>query len=438
MQGVCRLVTHLDSEGKLTQGTGFIGEYDASGPDFLAVRDPSKIPDFLLREDPGLDVWILGHRHHDENWAQPYIRSALANFWPAILQNKIKFVIGEKTIDLSNIGRWMEHEKRDSEVREALPYYHSVSDKQALEECTTLQNAGHCRLHLLIGNPELPRRVCMVRKTGMVIDFYSPRIAFLPFAGLFVCEDPRGNELLRSLEPPRHDKWDPARAEDPAARAALAEIKAWIRETIKGAVPNSDVDQFNETAVPPDLLEKEEDVELPDDAGNEAESDLGGSPKNTTPPRPVKVKAKRMRTSSKDEGDGPGGDGDDLEKPEEGDGEKTGGRKKRKGEEGGNKSSTPAAPQLVTRAYTTCTEEEFYDVILRADGDFTGNVWIDSIGDDGAVDPLPLEAAEVDGGGQLEIENNKIKNVCLTANSVTRLRVRLKNSGKYALRASLS
>jgi hypothetical protein len=45
MQGVCRLVTHLDSEGKLTQGTGFIGEYDASGPDFLAVRDPSKIPD---------------------------------------------------------------------------------------------------------------------------------------------------------------------------------------------------------------------------------------------------------------------------------------------------------------------------------------------------------------------------------------------------------
>ena len=115
-----------------------------------------------------------------------------------------------------------------------------------------LPTAGKSTLHLLIGNAELPKKICMVRRTGMVIDFYAPRVGFFPFLGpIRLREEIEGNRLLKTLEPPRHDRWDPSRAEDPRAQEALGEIKTWIREILKAQIPHIGEDQFNESEVPP-------------------------------------------------------------------------------------------------------------------------------------------------------------------------------------------
>ena len=130
-QGVCRLVTHKDRNGELTQGTGFIGDFDAGEKLSRALRNPDAIPECFRRTEPGLDVWILGSRHSEDDWSEPFIRSALANFWPAIADNKITFEVGDKTIDAATLGNGMRTHRLDDQVADELPFYRALVDQHA-------------------------------------------------------------------------------------------------------------------------------------------------------------------------------------------------------------------------------------------------------------------------------------------------------------------
>lgn len=437
LQGVCRLVTHEGKDGEATQGTGFIGEFDARNKVYRAIRDTDSIPTRFLRTEPGLDVWILGSRHLDNDWAQPFIRSALANFWPAIANGKIVFRVGDETIDTETLGAAMRAERFDDHVAEAWPFYQSLADQHAKAFQKNLPTAGECRLNLLLARRELPKRICMVRRTGMVIETYAPRVGFLPFAGLFVCEGHHGNQLLRSLEPPRHDKWDPERSDGPQAATALKEIKEWIREVLKKQTPHAGEDQFNESEVPPDLLEDVPENPITDPSTG-SEPDLGGNPKDATPPLQVKVRTRTMRKTADPGKKGTTGGDDDVDDPKKGDGKSTGGRKGRQGENSGDSSLTPKVPALSARAFCPSDNEDAVELVLRADGDYEGNVWIEGLGDDGSAENLALESAEIVGVGPVEVEQSKIKGVTLAAEAPVRVRVRLKQPGKYAVRAMLS
>jgi len=395
LQGVCRLVTHVGKDGELTQGTGFIGDFDARQKICRAIRDIKTIGEPFVRTEPGLDVWILGSRQLEDDWARPFIRSALANFWPAIADGKITFKIDDDVIDNSSLGAAMRAERFDDAVAEALPFYRAVVDQHAKIFKRTLPHARECRLHLLLAGRDLPKKICMVRRTGMVIDTYQPRVGFLPFSGLFVCDGHEGNRLLRSLEPPRHDEWDPARGE-PEAATALKEIKEWIREVLKHETPHAGEDQFNESEVPPDLLEDVPENPITDSTA-ESEPDLGGNPKESPPPQKVKIRTRTMRKTSEAGKKGSGGDDEDVEDPKDGDGKKTGGRKGRGSEGGGDSKHTPKVPALTTRAFSPSADETV-ELVLRSEGDYQGNVWIEALGDDGSSDNLPLESAEIIGG----------------------------------------
>jgi len=436
-QGVCRLVTHKNQNGE-TQGTGFIGDFDPVQKVYRAVRDPNSIPRQFLRTEPGLDVWIIGWRQDDLFWTQPFVRSALANFWPAIAKGKISFIIGDQSIDRANLGQAMRAERFDPEVADAWPFYLSLVDQHAKEFERVLPNAGQCRLHLLLARRDLPKKVCMVRRTGMVIEPYAPRVSFLPFSGLFVCEGTEGNRLLRTLEPPRHDKWDSARAEDPRAVSALKEIKEWIRDEVRKQTPHSDEDQFNESEVPPDLLEDVPENPITDDTSQDQEPDLGGSPKGATPPEKVKVRTRTMRKTEESGQSGATDGGDDVDDPKNGDGKNTGGRKRRRGEGTGDSKVVPKIPVLRTRAFYPSDGGGCFEVILRCDSDYEGNVWLEALGDDGSAESVAIESAEIIGVGPVEVEQSKIKKLKLTAEDAVRLRVRLKSRGKYALRGTLA
>jgi hypothetical protein len=434
LQGVCRLVSHEDEEGQVTQGTGFIGDYDSGKGVFTAIRDEGLIPQVFRRDEPGLDLWILGFRQIEDDWERPFIRSALAHFWPALEAGKLRFVIGDRVIDQTNLGRWMRSELSEPDVAEAYQFYRSTVDRNAKRFEKKLPHAGQCRLHLLVGPTDLPRRVCLVRATGMVIDSYKPRVGVLPFSGLFVCEDPDGNRLLKSLEPPRHDKWDPKRAEQPEAAMAYEELREWIRDEIRRLVPHFDQNQFNETALPRDLMEIEPENPAVDNQDESVEPDLSGRAGDVSPIVPLSPRPAQVRRRSNEKKGGAGGEGDDVEEPEEGDNESTGGRKRRKGGQGEG-GSEPKPPFVQSRAFCDSTDQRTYELVLRAEADYSGDVWIDAIGDDGSADEVVLESAIADGSA-FDVERSKIKSVTLKKDEPRRVRVTLKRSGKYSLRPS--
>lgn len=435
-QGVCRLVSHENKNGE-TQGTGFIGDFDKTKKIYRAIRDPKVIPQRFLRTEPGLDLWIIGSRDWQSDWAQPFIRSALANFWPAIADGKISFRIGDQTLDASNLGYAMRTERFDPDVAEAWPFYLSLMDQHAKVFRRTLPNAGQCRLHLLLARRDLPKQVCMVRRTGMVIEQYSPRVGFLPFSGLFVCEGSEGNRLLRTLEPPRHDKWDITRAEEPAAAAALKEIREWIRDELRNQTPHADEDEFNESEVPPDLLEDVPENPITDDNEEDNEPDLGGNPKEAKPPT-VKIRTRMLQKTDDKGKSGTTDETGDVDAPKSGDGKNTGGRKKRNDDDGGDSKVEPKVPFLRTRAFCPSGADGSYELVLRCDDDYLGNVWIEAVGDDGSAESVTLEFAEIIGAGPIEVEQSKLKNIKFNADEALRLRLRLKSRAKYALRGVLS
>lgn len=437
LQGVSRLVTHKNREGVETQGTGFIGLFDEPGEVYGAIRREQDIPERFVRSEPGLDVWILGVRGMGNNWAEPFVRSALANFWPAVSAQKIAFSIGGTVINNSTLGEAMQRDQADKQVGTAWPFYQATVNQHAKRFASTLPTAGKCRLHLLLGKRNLPKQVCMVRRTGMLIDVYRPRVGFMPFAGLFVCDSENGNSLLKSLEPPRHDKWDPERAEDPAAKRALKEIKEWIREVLKQQTPHAGEDQFNESEVPSDLLEDE--PENPSGDGSEdTESDLGGVPKTPSPPKRVKIRRKTLKKEKGQGEHGVGGPDGEVEAPQEGDGLQTGGRKGRYGEAQGDSPVKPKVPTLTSRAFVPSDGDGSIELILRTDGPYEGAVWLEALGDDGATESLVLESAEIIGGDHVEVEHSKIESVQLDCGSPVRLRLQLRQPGKYAIRARLA
>jgi hypothetical protein len=422
VQGICRLATHKNDHG-LTQGTGFIGNYDKKTGEFKALRETSKIPSHFIRKEPGLDVWIIGFREEFEDWSSPFVEAALYNFWPAIFFGKMELEIGGIKINRNTLPQLMKEFKRKEAVAEALPYYESLVAKESRRLEIKLPIAGHCSLFVHIGKSDLPRKICMTRKTGMVIYSHPPRTVRVPFAGLFQCDDPKGNLLLKSIEPPRHDKWEAKRAEpNSPERKAFEEIKTWIRDSLKTLIPDLDSQMINEDAIA-DLLPDDDVPEVANDSNTE--SDLGGIPKKPQTLNNIKTISPVVRTVGLGGGSGKAGGGGGG-----GGGGKRPGEKKGKGDK-----NVPRSVQIDLRSYQANPSDPTYNLVARTADDYEGDLLIHAVTEEGGALACPLAAAKDSSGKQLSVEGNKISGIKISADKPFHFEVVLKQPARLALRA---
>jgi len=232
-QGVSRLVTHLDPSDRTTQGTGYIGIFDDAAQRFKAVRDNALIPELFKRDQPGTDIYVLAY--NDPEQCQKHLTySILKNFWPAIYEKKIAFRMDGAEINQATLGAKLNEFSTEPDF-DAHLYYQALTAEGRLFFETEIGGLGKVQLHLIAGTEDYPKRVALTRKTGMVIDWkrFNSR---KPFCGYLVCDSDDGNHLLRSLEPPRHDTWDPDRG-GRKEKKALNDLYSWIRERIKELNP---------------------------------------------------------------------------------------------------------------------------------------------------------------------------------------------------------
>jgi hypothetical protein len=110
---------------------------------------------------------------------------------------------------------------------------------------------------------------------------------FKEFVAVFHCQSKKGNELLRAMEPPRHDDFEPERLltkeEKQKGQKALKGIATWIRDMLKRHAkdPVADVTEIDE---------------LKDFFGDEGESDTGKGTEEINPYGDVIIRAKPIRT----------------------------------------------------------------------------------------------------------------------------------------------
>lgn len=328
------IFTGQPSQGGYTSGTGFYGVVEKA----LPLEDKS-IPGILRNHADGTQILVAGFSG-GKDWQGRITAAVVANFFYAIDKKMLEVLLqddgGEPfIISASSLSEILEDNRiaKYDGVEDAGIYYR-VSKESENERDMQVQHLGACRLWTLI-SPGLPRKVALLRKTGMLITDEQKRLkkwpGFSDFASVCICNSDDGNELLRSMESPQHNAFEPDRLDDPEQKKkgekALKALVDKIRKNVKklampetsGTIALSHLEEF--------FPDQNPDETLP---GEGEERDLEGAP--FYQPKPIKVKPESLINAGKDGDDG-GGDG-----WKSGDGTGTGGSG---GDKSGRKSVAP-------------------------------------------------------------------------------------------------
>lgn len=229
--GFSRLATHDDVGGIRRHAAGIFTRLDVDDFEYLRPA-PALIP-FADRTEPGTDIFVLGFRMADEDPGLLHIRdAAIDNFMVAIDRGRLEITgiaAGSRWhLDASTIEGFA---KRDSRTA---AFYQALQDPEP--DVDELPGLGRVELYVNI-DESLARSLHTItmRKPLMRIAPYTFRSVRAKYAAIAICADDVGNTLLRRLEPPQHDKWDPQRFPDEGPRAINA-LKAFIGERLRARV----------------------------------------------------------------------------------------------------------------------------------------------------------------------------------------------------------
>jgi hypothetical protein len=253
VQGKSVLMSHLDDKGKTRRGTGFWGVAEQCQPVTELI---SAIPNWLRMSgsDDSLDgqngtmLSIIGFSP-DKGWQNVLAANFAENFFGAIERGELEVEIEDgPTITAGTLGAILGDDVVQASVAdrpgEPERFANIASYLKALQggdevEVARSENLhlGTCELRILVGE-NLPKRVAVLRN-GMLITEALPGLKrfsdFKEFAAVLECTAEKGLALLRAMEPPRHDAFEPDRL--PAdrrsqGRTALRELADWVRKML--------------------------------------------------------------------------------------------------------------------------------------------------------------------------------------------------------------
>lgn len=233
-QGKSILVSHYHNNC-MTQGTGFFGITHKNQPILNEIAD--YLPSFYSKDKIGTDIFIMGF-NGDSQWKSKLIAAVLENFFVAIYKKKLVIKIDDVFIDNSTMPGLIDSYISDNTLTAG--YYKAISlndnnIKFYYEE--NFKGLGRIELYLIMGN-DLPKRVAMVRATGMKIEDKGHFRNATKFSGVFLALGDKINDFLRKCEDPRHDKWIAERyTSDPKyASEVINDLLRWINDKVRQLV----------------------------------------------------------------------------------------------------------------------------------------------------------------------------------------------------------
>ncbi len=315
-EGSTILTTHRNEANEKLTAYGY---YDNNNGE--PTQSEQNIPEIFKRNVEGTDVNIIGL------WDEPkrkrlMVKSVLNNFWLAIHDSKLVVQVDDVTIDKNNLEQIIDENfsiegyesgsANDIESWNPKSYlkavkYAKTSDQyQVFEE--TLEAVGKVKLYVYL-EKSLPNRTAFFRKPRMVV-FKRTNRKLNGYSAVFMCENEKGNEILRLMENPSHNEWKKENYPKesgtiaPIARKAENEISDFINRSldslskIKTGKKIAFLGLEEYLSIPEDLLEQDEEFDF---EGNMTNNVSGEMSKETTQDEtgiqtteniePVKIKA---------------------------------------------------------------------------------------------------------------------------------------------------
>lgn len=422
-QGVARLVSHYNKERDVRQGIGF---YGIDG--YKAVRDHKLIPELFRRSERGTDIFIMGYKS-DADWKAKLIKSVLHNFWLSILHGDLEVVVKDGTeirITKDNLSEQF----GEFNTEDAKFFYEATTNwDQKFEQ--ELKHLGKV-LFFVRKQDNYPGRVMMVRKPKMLVMEKQYRALREPYAAVFICDDERGNRLLREMEPPAHDKWDRDRAAN--GWAAWKEIDEFIKEKLKsmGDAVTSEpqdipgLDKYLPDSEDRDYLPQQGAAFDPTDLEGTQESGREiGATKEQSPKDIEKVIRKSIVTNKQSGGIRP--------TPPEGHGEGSHGGPTGI-DEGGKEGIRIKTSAISFRSFVQKTKDgSEYHFAITGHEECEGGIRLIAVGDDNSYPADVKSATDLKSKTEYETDGSMIKGLSIKSGETIRLAVRLGSKKKYAL-----
>lgn len=243
-EGISSLCTHT-KDGKKRTAIGF---YDNNNG--RPIECEKDIPNRFLRDKgdgSGTNFYIMGIDKGDINSIIGEMKDAvLRNFWLSIYRKKLIVKINREEITSENIAGLIEKRFQDfvdtnnRATYNPRPYFDAVrfanskSNSRLFER--QLPRLGRVCFYTLT-NKEATDRISYMRAPLMLV--YARKYQTNHgFYGVFVCEDNKGNELLRKMENPAHDEWKENNWQSssgrtvPEAKETIKELESFIKDCI--------------------------------------------------------------------------------------------------------------------------------------------------------------------------------------------------------------
>ena len=456
-QGKSVLISHQSNEGE-TQGTGFYG-YIENCTELTGTEIPSKFR--LPKKVDGSPVLgtsiVISGFNVTQDWRLLIASSVIENFFHAIQIGVLEVLLepdeSERDPDLFEINKdtlsdWFvrlqssaenDEDSGDEEsslIEQARTFWEISTNSGTIEE-TQDPDLGHCRLWVRVADG-LPSRVALVRQTGMLITTQQERLrrfnGFREFAALCVFEDPEGNELLRQMENPKHDQFEPNRLPENQrvrGRKVLRRITSWIRDAVRkhaGPPEGGKKTVLSELATylpdyqPDDQFEvSEEDVEGVKEPGFGDRLTLTLKPIRRSLPTPISIENDDPQDTA--EGDGKdtgvhGGGGTGTNQGEggtggSGEGDAMGGS----GTRGGSRTAK-SIPISNVRILVVDGSENRYRLSFRAEVNSIARLELTEAGDSSVIPRDDVCASkEGDSLDRIQLQKNKSTVVDITGDS---------------------
>ena len=265
-QGVARLITHTHNNFD-TQGSGFYQNTECQQPIF--ENDISKLRDYIDRKDFGTDVVIAGFKKSD-SWAEDIEKAILSNFFVAISRGTLKVSIDDVDVDNNNIRDRIkyyadkEENSKDKRISTILEFYYALTESDVVVSGSIAEEND---VDLYIKKDDsYSKSIAEMRSIGMVIRTRHHNI-YTRYAAVMIVKDGALNNLLKEIEPPAHDKWDPGIIEDDELKRKEADkyrkrLIAWVNNSIIEQCRSEDSDELDLDGISAFLPFDEDDKSL--------------------------------------------------------------------------------------------------------------------------------------------------------------------------------
>lgn len=257
-QGRLRLISHVDGSQKLS-AEGYWGNEN-----FTPITSTAEVPPWVARDKIGTSIFSVGFREQDR-WADRMRLSLATNFFLAIVRNEIEFTVDGIKLNQPSINSILEADAlaeiavasdETASLERAKRLMQCIRSDAAIRHTIRVAGLGDFTLHLLIAEG-MPREIHVLRNGIYICDNFAkfglPMRAFRGTKEYVAVLEPartdagkKPSQLLKQLENPAHDAFEPERIVDTAhQKAARQQIKFLVRkmrDIIKAAAKMEELD----------------------------------------------------------------------------------------------------------------------------------------------------------------------------------------------------